>query len=323
MLLGLGQKAPAKDKATVPANDMIFDVDTNDFEQKVVAVSMETPVLVEFWAPWCGHCKQLMPVLEAAVKEAGGKVKMAKVNIDENQELAQALRIQSVPTVFAFFKGQPVTAFAGVRPVSEIKAIIDQLSKMAQPGIYPDEEDGLNFIPAEHIAAALKTAAELLSENNLADAENLFAQVLDYDKTNLLAYVGLVRVRIAAGDFEQAEQMIASAPEAIAKDPQMASVRTALDLAKNKPDRQQIEGFIKTLDKNPDDHQTRFDLALALFAAGEKEAAIDALIHIIRKNCAWEEEKARKQLIQFFEALGPADPLTLSGRRKLSTVLFS
>lgn len=316
MLLGLGQKAPAKDKTTDAANDMIFDVDTNSFEQKVIAVSMTTPVLVDFWAPWCGPCKQLMPVLEAAVKEAGGTVKMAKVNIDDNQELAQALRIQSVPTVFAFFKGQPVTAFAGIRPVSEIKAIIDQLSKMAQQG-----EPGA--APVLDIPTALKAAHEALAQNDLPLAQGIYDDILQQDEHNAAAYAGIIRTFIAADQLDHAQDMLANTPESMAKDAHLIAVRTALDLAKNKPDRKQIEAFIKTLDKNPDDHQARFDLALALFAGGEKEAAIDALIHIIRKNRAWEDEKARKQLIQFFEALGPADPLTLSGRRKLSTVLFS
>lgn len=318
MILGLGSKTPAKDKvAARTADDMVFDVDTEGFEQAVVMASMETPVLVDFWAPWCGPCKQLMPVLEAAVKEVHGKVKLAKVNIDENQELAQALRIQSVPTVFAFFKGQPVTAFAGVRPVSEIRAIIDQLSKMAQQG-QPDAPP-----PVVDIPATLKAAAEALAGNELPMAQGMYAQILRQDENNAQAYAGIVRTFIAMGHLDQAEQMLVSAPEAMAKDAQLPAARTALELARNKPGRKEVEGFTRILSQNPDDHQARFDLARALFADGDKEEAIDALMIIIRKDRAWEEDKARKQLLQFFEALGPADPLTLAGRRKLSTVLFS
>lgn len=313
MLLGLGNK-PAKDLPAQTAGDaVIFDADTGNFEQAVIAVSMHTPVLVDFWAPWCGPCKQLGPVLEAAVKDAGGKVRMAKINIDENQELAQALRIQSIPTVYAFFKGQPVTAFAGVRPVSEIKAIIDQLSKMAV-----NEQPGAIDIPA-----VLKEAAEALANGQPQTAQDLYGQIIDQDENNVAAYVGIVRTFIAMAQYEDAQQMIDHAPESIAKDPQFTAARTALALAQNQPDSAALDAFGKALAQNPDDHQARFDMALALFAAGRKEDAIDALLHIIRSDRNWEDDKARKQLLQFFEALGHADPLTVSGRRKLSTVLFS
>lgn len=315
MILGLGGKTPSANKQQDDAasNGVIFDVNTEGFEQGVIMASMETPILVDFWAPWCGPCKQLMPVLEAAVKEAGGKVRLAKVNIDDNQELAQALRIQSVPTVYAFFKGQPVTAFTGVRPVSEIKAIIGQLSKMAA-GEKPDAID---------IPTALKAAAEALAQNDPQTAQAIYAQVMDQDENNVQAYVGIVRTMIAMDLLDEAGQMIEHAPEPIAKDAQFTAARTALDLARNKPDRKAQEKFTKALAQNPDDHQARYDLAVALFAGGEKEQAMDELVQIIRRNRSWEEDKARKKLLEFFEALGPSDPLTLAGRRKLSSVLFS
>ncbi len=292
--------------------DMIFDVNTAEFEALVLQASMKTPILVDFWAPWCGPCKQLGPVLEAAVNAAGGKVRLAKVNIDSNPELAQALRVQSVPTVFAFFQGQPVTGFTGARPQNEIKTLIDQLIKIAQQA-----QPGALDIPA-----IMTQAAQALADNDVRTAQNLYMAVLAQDENNAPAYVGLIRTLISAGALEQAREMIETAPPSIMTASVFESARTALDLAENLPDTD-TQALQKAVEKNPADHQARFDLALGLFGAGRNAEAIDALVEIIKRNRTWEEDKARQQLLKFFEALGPAHPDTVTGRRKLSSVLFS
>lgn len=299
--------------AGAAASDVIKDSDTQRFAVDVLDASMQQPVIVDFWAPWCGPCKQLMPVLEAAVQAAGGQVLLAKVNIDENPELAQALRVQSVPTVYAFFGGQPVNAFAGMRPPSEIKAFIDQLVRMARQG-QPDALD---------IPQVLAQAAQALAAGDAGTAQGLYMAILEQDEGNVQAYTGLVRTLIAAGARDDARHMIENAPEAIAKDAQFAAARTALALAESAP-AGSLAALQAASDADPASHQARFDLAGALFAAGRKGEAIDALIEILRRGGReWEDEKARKELLKFFDALGPSDPETLAGRRKLSAVLFS
>jgi putative thioredoxin len=309
-LFGLGSSAPA---APAPvANAVSFDVDTQDFETRVIKASMEKPIIVDFWAPWCGPCKQLMPVLEAAVADAKGDVLLAKVNIDNNPELAQALRIQSVPTVMAFFQGQPVTAFSGARPASEIKNLIAQLVQLAKQGA-PEALD---------IPASLKAAAQSLSDGDPATAQAIYAQILQQDDKNVEAYCGLVRTFIAAGQFDHAQKIITNAPDTIAKHPNFAAAKTALELAQANPggDPGKLSAAVQA---NPLDHPARLELAHAQFAAGQKEQAIDSLLEIIARDRAWNDDAARKELLKFFDAMGPSDPVTAAGRKKLSRILFS
>jgi len=316
MIIGGKKPAPAKMETAV-SSENIFDVNTDQFETDILKASMDTPILVDFWAPWCEPCKQLGPILEEAVNATNGKVKLAKINLDENPQLAQALRVQSIPTVYAFFQGQPVTAFAGVRPASEIKALIDQLAKMARQS----QPDAIN------IPDTLAAAAKALADGDVPGAQALYAQILGQEETNAAAYAGLARSFIAAGNLEEAGYVIDDVPEAIANDPAFLAAKTALDLARNAPGAGELQKLAAAVEKDAGNHQSRFDYALALFAAGQKSQAVDALIEIIRRDkpneTKWNDGKAKTQLFQFFDAMGPADPETAAGRRKLSTLLFA
>lgn len=299
-------------KSEVEGAAAIFDVGTEEFEEKVMHASMQTPVIVDFWAPWCGPCKQMMPTLEKVINETAGKVKLAKVNIDEHPELAQAMRVQSVPTVFAFFQGQPVTAFAGAKPESEIKNFIGEILKMARQA-QPDALD---------IPAVMAEADKALTDGDIGLAQGLYMQVLQEDESNANAFAGLVRTFIAAEQYEQAQSMLDEAPEEMANADALKAARTALELAQSSGDAD-TAAWDARLAKNENDHEARFERAMALFGAGQREEAIDDLVEIVGRDRSWEEDKARQQLLKFFEALGMTDPLTVAGRRKLSSVLFS
>jgi putative thioredoxin len=305
------------DKKTPPTQSesgVVFDITTQEFQVRVMEASMQVPVIVDFWAPWCGPCKQLMPILEAEVEAANSEVLLAKVNIDENPELAQALRIQSVPTVMAFFKGQPVTAFTGARPASDIKNLIAQLVKISRSA-KPDALD---------IPEMLKKAQESLASGEERFAQEIYIQILQQDPNNIDAYNGMVRVLISAGAIEHAEQYVEQAPEGVAKNPSFAQSKTALELAlKSKEQAGTLPALQKKVAATPDDYHARFDLAAAQFASGDRAGAIDNLLELIRRDRAWNDEAARKELLRYFEAMGFADPLSVDGRKKLSRLLFS
>ena len=313
----IGSKKPATPATAIDNGENIFDVTTANFEDIVLKASMDTPILVDFWAPWCEPCKQLGPILEAAVTATNGKVRMAKINIDENPQLAQAMRVQSIPTVYAFFQGQPVTAFTGVKAASEVKMLVDQLSAMARKA----RPDAIN------IPETLSMAAKAMAEGHIEVAQGMYMQIMAQDENNADCYAGLVRSFIALGDLEQAGFMLEDAPEEVKKSPAFAAARIALDLVKDAPEAGVTDKLAAAIEKDPADHQSRFDYAVALFAAGQKIEGIEQLVEIIRRDRAnekkWEDDKAKTQLFKFFEALGPSDPVTLAGRRKLSSVLFS
>ncbi|WP_370208077.1 thioredoxin [Pararhodobacter marinus] len=294
--------------AAPQAGDWIKDTSEATFMADVVEASQEVPVIVDFWAPWCGPCKQLGPALEAAVTAAKGKVKMVKVNVDENQNIAAQLRIQSIPTVYAFFQGQPVDAFQGALPPSELKTFVEKLAAMGG-------DDGLG--------AALDEAETMLSEGALADAAEVFAAVLAEEPENARALGGLARVQIAAGSLDQAEALINNAPASIATAQEVEAARAQLALARQAENAGPVDELRAVLADQPDNHQARFDLAKALHAKGDVAGAIDELLDLFRRDRDWNEGAAKTQLFTIFEALKPNDPLVSKGRRRLSSMIFA
>jgi putative thioredoxin len=290
------------------ADALIKDTTTASFGPDVVQESRNQPVLVDFWAPWCGPCKQLGPVIEKAVREAGGKVKLVKMNTDEHPTIAGQLGIKSIPAVIAFVNGQPVDGFVGAQPESQIKQFIDRLIK-----------------PLDAAAAGqlLEQADKLLAEGDLPGAAEIYGGVLAQAPSEVRAMAGLVRVQFMTGDLDGAKEMLASVPPDKANDPALAAIRAQIELAESAPDERELKKLEAAFAKNANDHQARHDLAVALAAAGRKDEAVDHLLDIVRKNREWNEDGARKQLVQLFEAWGPMDTATLAGRRKLSSILFS
>jgi putative thioredoxin len=292
--------------------DPVKDGADQTFMADVIEASREQPVIVDFWAPWCGPCKTLAPALERAVRAAKGKVKLVKINIDENPGVAGQLGVKSIPAVFAFDRGRPVDGFMGAVPESQIRMFVDKLSGLAGP------DPG-----AEELEAALKEAGDALAQGDVGGAAQIYAVVLQADPENIKAIVGLARCYLAAGETEQARDMLAMIPEEKSKDADVASLRAALELANAAPKGADTATFDAALKANPNDHAARFDLAGALAARGNLEGAVNELLTIVEKDRDWNDGAARAQVLKIFEAAGLNSDLAKAGRRRLSTILFS
>jgi len=292
---------------TAPA-DVVKDTTTQAFMQDVIEESKKQPVLVDFWAPWCGPCKQLTPVLEKAVKAAKGKIKLAKMNIDEHPAIPGQMGIQSIPAVIAFSNGQPVDGFMGALPESQVIAFLERITK----GKIGGEEQDL-----------LKAADAALVEGEPAAAAEIYAQLLQQDSGNVHALAGLARCYVETGNIEQAKKTLAMVPEAKRNEAPVAAARAALEVAEQAKSLGPLNELEEKVRANPLDHQARFDLATALNAKGKRAEAVEHLLAIVKKDRKWNDDAARKQLVQLFEAWGFADPAAVEGRKKLSSVLFS
>src|SRR3954470_5996889 len=297
--------------APQPVPDLIKETTTQTFVKDVIEESKRQPVLIDFWAPWCGPCRQLTPVLEKAVRGPRGKAKLVKMNIDEHPEIPGQMGIQSIPAVIAFVAGKPADGFMGAQPESQVNAFIDKLTKgMAAPG-------------EPNIAEILQEAEAVLAEGDPAAAAQIYAEILGFDATNIPALAGLSKSYVASGAIEQAKQTLAMVPESKRNDAAVKAVQASIDLA----EQAQAVGPVTELEQkvaaNPLDHQARFDLATALNAQGNRAEATNQLLEIVRRDRKWNEDGARKQLVQFFEAWGGMDEATVDGRKRLSTILFS
>ncbi len=301
MILDAAQKG-----AAVP---VVKDTTDASFVEDVMNASKEVPVLVDFWAPWCGPCKQLGPLIEKVVREQNGKVRLVKVNIDENPAYAGQLRVQSIPAVFAFVDGRPVDGFMGALPESQVRQFIGRLGKMG----------GM----AEQIATALAMARDAVAKQDFDAALDITGQILQADVSQAEAYAIQVQAALALDQVEAAQAALASVPADKTNDPLIVSAKAALDLRLNPVDTSGMAGLEAALAANPGNHEKRLALAVLLNGAGKRTEATDHLLYIIRKERLWNDEAARKQLVQFFEAWGPKDEATLQGRRKLSSVLFA
>jgi putative thioredoxin len=293
---------------TAAADGLIKDTTTQTFVKDVIEESKRQPVLIDFWAPWCGPCKQLTPVLEKVVRAAKGKVKLVKMNIDEHPAIPGQMGIQSIPAVIAFVNGQPADGFMGALPESQVMAFLERLTKDRIGGEAKD---------------LLKAADAALVEGNPAGAADLYAQLLEEDNTNVHALAGLARCYVETGAIDQAKQTLALVPESKRNEASVLAAQAALDLAEQAKSLGPITDLEQKVAANPLDHQARFDLALALNSKGRRLEALDHLISIAKRDRKWNDDGARKQLVQFFDAWGPTDEATIEGRKRLSSILFA
>jgi putative thioredoxin len=290
------------------ADTLVKDTTTQTFVKDVVEESKRQPVLIDFWAPWCGPCKQLTPVLEKAVRAAKGKVKLVKMNIDEHPAIPGQMGIQSIPAVIAFVSGQPADGFMGALPESQVVAFLERLTKDTIGGEAKD---------------LLKAADAALADGDAASAANLYAELLAEDNGNVQALAGLARCYVETGALEQAQQTLALVPDSKRNESSVVAALAALQLAEQAKSLGPIAELERKVAANPLDHQARFDLALALNGKGQRLDALEQLIGIVRRDRKWNDDGARKQLIQFFDAWGPADEATIEGRKRLSSILFA
>tara|TARA_R110000787_G_scaffold33746_2_gene88162 strand:- start:819 stop:1733 length:915 start_codon:yes stop_codon:yes gene_type:complete len=298
--------------AGAPDADLIKDSDEASFMTDVIEASQTTPIIVDFWAPWCGPCKTLGPQLEKAVQAAKGAVKMVKINVDEAQMIAGQMQIQSIPTVYGFFKGKPIDGFQGAQPESEIKAFVDRVVKAAG-----------GEAPGDGLAEAVEAAEDMLTAGDATDAAQTFAAILGEDPNHAGAYGGLVRAHIAMDELDQAEALLNGAPIEISKAPELEAAHAQLQLARQAADAGPVAELLAAVEADENDHQARFDLAQALYANGDAEGAVNHLLDLFRRDREWNEGAAKTQLFTVFDALKPNDPVVLNGRRKLSSMIFA
>jgi len=296
--------------------DFIKDSDQTKFAKDVLEASRTVPVIVDFWAPWCGPCKTLQPTIEKVVTEAKGAVKLVKINIDQNQMLAQQLRIQSIPAVYAFFGGRPVDGFMGAVPESQVKQFVDRLVQAA--GGVPGADGA-----GDEIAELLEHAKAAVAQNDSELAARIYSEILGVEPTNVTALAGMARYQLGIGDVEQARSLLEQVPAKERTNAEVVAVQASIDLAEKAKEAGPVADLETKAAADPKNYQTRLDLALAYWAGGQRQEAVDELLAMVKADRKWNEEAARKELLKLFEALGFTDPIAVDGRKRLSTILFS